>query len=424
MKFSLLKHGVAGSLALCLLLFVAIQLVEAKKPKPPEELLQLNTKNIVTTTPIGEIMRVWGSLWPEPGYENIWTKEGERYKAVALGDIDGIGGRELYAASVNYVRRRGYRIVVDVYEENLAGIQLSSPEVWDRSFVNCELILADVTGDSNNEIILSTDHNLVVFGYDKPGHIIQLAYKDNIDDIFSDQNYWIYSIAVANVVDTDPAGEILLGVNPVGYDAGYLFIYNLVGNSLEKISRFDCSSGMRIWSLAAGVDGSDRSLKICASAFSYQNPPERSCQNYLLIWDLGGLELSIPIGDPTSSRFRLDVGDVLEDSGDEIVLIRNDFQPNKLEIYTLSGGKTSWEAQASSSEGSFSNVYIADSDGDGSKEIVCIGAAPQRLGKKGKGAISGSYYYIEVFGINSTSEWMVIGGEPRRHEAPWDAAIG
>ena len=95
MKHSLSKYYVLWILAVCLLAFAALEIAEAKKPtKPPqEEDLQLDDKNIVTATPIGEIMRVWGYKGIDSEgkdyYENIWTKEGERYKAVALGDIDG-----------------------------------------------------------------------------------------------------------------------------------------------------------------------------------------------------------------------------------------------------------------------------------------------------------------------------------------------
>lgn len=161
MRLFLSKHYVLWILAVCLLAFAVFEIAEAKKPtKPPqEEVLQLYNKNIVTTTPIGEIMRVWGSLDDDSaGYANIWTKEGERYKAVVLGNIDGDNTKELYAASVNYVRRHGYRIVIDVYKEGMSGVTLSLPPVWDRSCVNCELILGDVCGYDGDEIILSTDH--------------------------------------------------------------------------------------------------------------------------------------------------------------------------------------------------------------------------------------------------------------------------
>jgi len=434
MKSSLTKYGIFGIIALFLFVFTMIRIGEAKKPAPkPEEPLELYDKNIVTTTPIGEIMRVWGYVSSDPvyGYQNIWTKEGERYKAVALGDIDGTPDQEeLYAASVNYVRARGYRIVVDVYREGEEGITLSSPEVWDRSCVDCELILADVCGGPDSEIVLSTDHNVIVFGYDG-AEIKQLAYIDDIGDgIFPEQKYWIYAIAIANV-DTDTQDEILLGVNPVGYDAGYLFIYELEDPpSFKEVSSLLCPIGMRIYSLAAGIDSSTN-LKICATAFEYLEPGERIYQNYLLIWMWDGnlnLEFYDLIGDPTSDWFSLDVGDVLEgDPADEIVLIRNDFQLGKLELYSLNGTLLPQEAFASSEEVSLNYVYVADSDGDGFNEIVCVGGAAQKAGKGGKGGICGSYYYIEVFGIGLegiVSEWSIIGGDRCQDEAPWNASIG
>jgi hypothetical protein len=451
MKFSLSKYGTFGIIVLFLLVFVTIRIVEAKKPAPkPEEPLELYDKNIVTTTPIGEIMRVWGSLKPDSDYQNIWNKEGERYKAVALGDIDGISDqKELYAASVNYIcqgkgknRECGYRIVVDVYRDGEPGIQLSSPEVWDRSCVNCELILADVCGDSDSEIILSTDHNVVVFGYDGT-EIKQFAYKDNIGDgIFPEQKYWIYAMAVADI-DADSEDEILLGVNRSGYDDGYLFIYELeetstveleLPYSLEEVSNSHCPKGMRISSLGTGYDG-EGNFKICATAFELESE-ERIYKNYLLIWKLDEylyLEGNLPIGGQTRSRFDLDVGDVLGGagySGDEIVLIRNDSQPGKLELYSLDGDYLYLEAPAFSEEASLNYVYIADSDNDGSMEIVCVGGAAQETGKGGKGGTCGSYYYIEVFGVSDgsspkiESEWWIIDGDRCQDEAPWDASIG
>jgi hypothetical protein len=457
MKFSLSKFGFFGIIALCFFIFVAIRIVEAKKPAPkPEEPLELYGKNIVTTTPIGEIMRVWGSSGINADYENIWNKEGERYKAVVLGDIDGTSDqRELYAASVNYIcqgrgknRECDYRIVVDVYRKGESGIKLSSPEVWDRSCVNCELILADVCGGSESEIILSTDHNVVVFGYDGT-EIKQLAYKDDIGNgIFTEQKYWIYTMAVADI-DTDLKDEILLGVNPGGYDAGYLFNYKLEEKSppngsefpysLKEVSpSYHCPDGMRIYSLGTGYDN-EETFKICATAFVYLEPWERIFQNYLLIWNWD--ESLIFEGDglidgQTSSWFSLDVGNVLEDTsypgypGEEIVLIRNDSQPGKLELYSLDGISLNLVAPAFSEEVSLYNVYIADSDNDGSKEIICVGGAAQKTGKGGKGGICGSYYYIEVFGVSDgaaskiESEWWIIDGDRRKDEAPWDASIG
>lgn len=367
MKFFSSKHYVFWILAICLLVFAAFEIAEAKKPtKPPqEEPLELYGKNIVTTTPIGEIMRVWGYVSADPvdGYQNIWTKEGERYKAVAIGDINGDNTRELYAASVNYVRRSGYRIVVDVYIDEQPGVQLGSPPVWDRSCVGYELILADVCGDSDIEIILSTDHNVVVFGYDGNGEIVQLAYKEDIGDgTFEDQKYWIYAMAVADV-NGDSKGDILLGVNPVGYEAGYLFIYELVDSppdsdglpySIEQVSDpYQCSDGRRILSLATGdsdsVNGPD---KICATAFEYLEPGESIYQNYLLIWSYDNdnglnLDVELPIGGLTSDWFSLDVGDVLPGcDGDEIALIRNDQEYSKLKLRSLNNGSIIDELEA------------------------------------------------------------------------------
>lgn len=250
MKFFSSKHYVFWILAICLLVFAAFEIAEAKKPtKPPqEEPLELYGKNIVTTTPIGEIMRVWGYVSADPvdGYQNIWTKEGERYKAVAIGDIN---------------------------------------------------------------------------------------------------------------------GDILLGVNPVGYEAGYLFIYELVDSppdsdglpySIEQVSDpYQCSDGRRILSLATGdsdsVNGPD---KICATAFEYLEPGESIYQNYLLIWSYDNdnglnLDVELPIGGLTSDWFSLDVGDVLPGcDGDEIALIRNDQEYSKLKLRSLNNGSIIDELEA------------------------------------------------------------------------------
>ena len=334
-----------------------------------------------------------------------------------------------------------------MYKENQPGVQLSSPEVWDSSCVICELILADVTGDGTNEIILTTDHNLVVFGY-VGAEIKQLAYKDNIIE----PRYWIWSMAVADVND-DSKNDILLGVNPVGYDPGYLFMYELVdppdsdglSYSLKQISDFyQCSDRMRILSLAAGdsdsVNGPD---KICATAFQYADTEERIYQNYLLIWDFGDWNSPrvITVGEETDTYwFRLDVGDVVdgEYTGDEIALLRPDLAPEQLELHSLSAlllsedgvlGSPIRTTSATPSEVNPDEVYIANWDGDLKNEIVCVGAVAQKSGKDGKGATCGSYYYIEVFGIdpdsgNIFSEWYTIGGDRCRDEAPWDASIG
>ena len=463
MKFSLSKYYIFWILAVCLLVFAVIEIVEAKKPTPtPEEPLELYDKNIITTTPIGEVMRVWGYVSPDPvyGYEDIWTKEGERYKAVALGDIDGLPGRELCAASVNYVcegrgrqRKCDYRIVVDVYREGLPGVQLSSPEVHDRSCVICELVLADVDGDSVDEIILTTDRNLVVFKYDDlKNEIVELDSKsDFLADL--DKDYWIWSMAVADIFpenEPNQQNEILVTVNPMGLDSkeGYLFIFKLNSKAdddkliwyLDPV--FNNLGDPYPWklgshSLAAGdSDDNDTLDTLCATAFNYV-PVENEIyyDNYLVIWDIEEdgeaytftCRPAIPISSSAEGPIYLDVGDVYPSNvGDEIVLLRRDVPTDTLELYSFDGTSLELIKTPTLSEGYFSMVRVADSDEDGQIEIICVGGVPQKAGKKGR-ATTRSDYYIEVFGLingNIESEWRTHGGESGRDEAPWDASVG
>ncbi|MCK4817451.1 hypothetical protein KA005_16895, partial [bacterium] len=229
---------------------------------------------------------------------------------------------------------------------------------------------------------------------------------------------------------------ILLGVNPVGIDAGHLFVYDLAQQepyTLNKVTCFHCPvgivNGMRICPLATGVDGSG-SLKICATGYEYLEPGERIYNNYLLIWDLDGNLNYYLIAPETRLWSRLDVGDVLISGypGDKIVLLLEEEGRSKWELYSLDGSKINgWEAFAYSEEARGHFVYVADSDGDEVNEIICVGSVLQKSGKGGKGATCGTYYYIEVFGIESgviTPEWGIIDGDRCQDEGPWDATIG
>ncbi len=432
------KEGVNLKLKSALIiafLFVAIMIlpvtVVSKKPTPePEPTLQLNSVNIITAEPNGDGRRlhVWG--YADNSYENIWTAESVGYDSVAIGDVDDDGKREIVAITSSKVTEgRGksgtswYNVFFDVYKEGESGVWLSSEGVReDRVFWSNEITIADLDGDSVNEIVMITANWVVVHRF-LPG----VSPGEGSFEIVGQRSSFIdgrslslRSVTVANI-DGDPFNEILVSATDRGEEnLGYLLIFQDAGLD-EEFIQINMSARLSDQSLRVGNLDGEGYPEIVSTGFRQNGD---LYQPFLFVWKYNGgwgliVEKSIW---PETSNWpwvHAAVGELSPSSpGEEIVLVTSN--PDQVILYALAstGDRLDevWTLTLDYFSVTINNVIVANSDNDEANEIIISGG-----GRRGRN--SGTFY-LEVFDSDGSREWDLLGGEKREHTEVWNAAVG
>ena len=475
------RNCLASALTIAVLLALAACRTQQISPKhilskPPAPPLILSERNIVVTQDEytnepcgGGRLHVWSYNRGE--YENTWTAKTFQYSSLAIGDIDGDPKREIIALGNCKMTEIKQRDVIDyhkyficVYKED-AQVGQNEMGLWKTTYLDglknnikedesyypqyswCrEIALADVDGDSTNEIIVLTAHWLTIYEYDpnavstydsSSGALKKIA---EVHPSFSKYPLRLKSVTVRDG-DTKPGKEIVVSANReriVKYisgefsrhieDDGYLFFYNFNEGTLELSSHLSIEAFLTDQSLRSGDLDNDGDSELCSTGFKKEGD---MYQGYIFIWDHTSewecheIRVGVPenLGseegfEPYTPRNHIEVGELnAEHPGDEIALALQ--HQMRITLCYWKGAETlATINNATLYEYHFveiENVYIADADGDAKNEIIVIGA--------GRSGPESGRFYLEIFDQNLTRKWIRLGGNPKETHVA-SAAIG
>ena len=395
-------------------------------PSPDFNALRLNDLNIITAEPNAQgKLRVWGET-ADGQYENIWLQTNVQHSSVAIGDIDDDGRNEIVApgvCAVNYGGNPdniGYKIFLNVYKEKGKPIWNN---VWRTSFYSdsdCiferniywhnEIVTADLDGEAGDEIVVMTLNKIGVFKYNQNKDEIELlASRDRFLD---DHNLSLRALAVANL-DDDSQSEILISANEIVNEKGvnnrgWILVFKLEDNWPRLVNTIEADANVSSFSLRGGnIRGSDHQ-EIFAVGFRLLDDLHYS---YVLGWDAEGTKFLdhklYETGSPNAQYLCLDVGEVLAEGLDEVIVASN--EPDEISLYSWDGDELEREGRHPLPHQNIfvTNVYISDVDFDSSSRnniLVC--------GGKETGG-----FYLEVFGFEQdfASKWLRISQDEEEY---------
>jgi len=383
-------------------------------PTPPLPTLASPFSYIVTSSPGGYVpdqktggdgvIRVWGWDSGDATYENIWTARYANWgQAVAIGDVDNDGPREVVAATCTIAKKVGsktyYNLFFHAFKEGIEGIWLSSPSITDDvACSSMQITVADVDGDSNNEVVMITYHWLVVYRYNVGSKQMEIMNRVNVG-----------STLMLTSVTVDQK-EILLSANDVSTYKAYLMSFD---GGLHQLSTVPVKLGSKV--LHAGDLDGDGKTEICSYGWKQSGT---TYQTYLYVWErTDSTIIESHLFDSNDFPWvHLDIGELDPDHlGLEIVLAISIPEPNQMMVYELSGDLTTkWSKILSGSDYSritINNLNVANLGGDGNKIIT-----------SGEYGCDHSAYYLEVFD-QENSEWQYINCASDVYGV-WDQAVG
>lgn len=417
------------------LVFFVINIVHAKKGKPEPQIpfLNLSNVNIVTAQAGGPMqLNVWGNSG-EYDYEHIWTAEGIHHPNVAMGDADNDGITEIVAPTYRRVGGKGgaYReIFFNVYKDGEEGIWKSSEAFRESSYPR-EITIADVGGIPGNEVVMITDNKLVTFKYSNEfGEFGIISKIDlNLSSIVPGQTLILRSVTAGNI-DLYYDDEIFVSANVKGGGQGYVLVFDYCPDEPMLINEISIDAGLSLQSLRVGDLDADGFLEICSTGY---RKVDDLYNTFIFIWNAGGESLC---DEKIFGNFELphliflDVGDIGEGNGDEI-LVGSCNVPISLFGWDETGLAFIRDVTPEDIHPGYrmgiNNVNIADAGGGPEKEIiVCgLGRAFSDSNRKGKPPKTVNDFYLEVFDANLDSLWSRVGGDSDKDEYEvWYAAIG
>jgi len=413
------KKGLRWIVSISLILFLGgtfVPSILAKKPKKPTPTpspVTLAERNIITFEGGKERLTVWG-LTGDNDYSNIWTAEDVIYSSLAIGDIDGIGTREIVGARYCKLyegKRNGpyfYKAFINVYREKEEGVE---DGIWTTTYyedsnnisepdspLGSELILNDVDGDGINEIVMLTTTHLAVYKFNSDVNDVYTQALQKIadcqlssGDLREGTEVWLrlQSMSVGDI-DNDRNKEIIAvgHLVSISNNMGYVFIYNLSGPDtngeyyLTEKQKIEVPYNFSKNSLRAGDLDGDGLIEFCSTAYSQSGTyPNDSYTQYLLVWDdyeNGGAwdnpyVYQINPGDTTYQMNYMDIGNLDDNPNqDEIaVLLRS---ADELVTYSWSpSGLTEMNRINLDSSIAINRIAIGDSNNDSANEIVIGG---------------------------------------------------
>ena len=427
-------HVILLSLVLLAVLSYSAVVKFTKKPSTPQP-LTLYKRNIVTAEPSGlkynARLRVWGYNADNKTYENIWIVEGISYSSVAIGNVDSDPDREIVAVT----RRSYHEIYFHVYKEGVSGVWKESPGVEEPTYWFSEVTISDLDGDGLNEIVMVTERHLVVYRYNCDTKEFEIVYSWNSSTLAEElgleeqEELHLCSVTVGDVNATSSGVEILVSgyvlrridSTPVKENKGFVFVFN---KDAELIAWTEVGAYLGDQTLRVGDLDGDGDLEICSTgSVKIVTDEQEYYQSYIFVWS-NTLDLIVQykVFETTEEPWtHLDVGELnLTYPGEEIAL--GSGNPDLIILYGFEGNSLVEYGRKVLDyyRVTINNVYIADSDGDGSNEVVVSGYGSEET--QGTYGRSGRFY-LEVFSAALSSEWRRIGGERGEMEV-WYAAIG
>ena len=431
------------SLVLLAVLSYSAVVISTGKPSTPQP-LTLYERNIVTAEPSGlkihARLRVWGYNTETQTYENIWTVEGISYSSVAIGNVDrNDTDREIVAVTRRKIRvgsKSYHEIYFHVYKEGVSGVWKESPGVEDPTYWFSEVTISDLDEDGLNEIVMVTERHLVVYRYNCDTEEFEIVCSWNSstfaeEHLGAQEELHLQSVTVGDVNSTSSGVEILVSgyvlrridSTPVKENKGFVFVFN---KDAGLIAWTGVEAYLEDQTLRVGDLDNDGYLEICSTGSVKIGTDEQEYyQSYILVWNRK-LELIVKymVFETTEEPWtHLDVGELNSTyPGEEIALGSAD--PDLIILYGFSEEENNLveykRLELDYYRVTINNVYIADSDGDGSNEVVVSGYGSEET--QGTYGRSGRFY-LEVFSAALSSEWRRIGGERGEMEV-WYAAIG
>ncbi len=329
-KFQLLRLSAFIFLLCVALVIIGFNFVQAQgkpekppgkdkgKPTPSAPLLDLNDYNIVTAQPDGEgHLHVWG--YTGVTYEKIWTAEEVHHSSVAIGDLDGDGiTREIVGPTSCRIQGKPgkgpkntsyYKYFINVYKEDFDASEYEMG-IWRSTYYDdldnniketnhwkTDIAIANVDGDSLNEVVLVTANYIAIFKYDpakiyaytgETGAFQRIALLRPADSV-GEASLVLNSVACGNI-DDDDEDEILISANVpgTGVNQSYILAYEYdVANTVSGLNLIDFKfmddarlghESFRI----ADLDG-DGINEFCSTAYVYDE--NGVYQSYVFIWE-------------------------------------------------------------------------------------------------------------------------------------------
>jgi hypothetical protein len=381
-------------------------------------------------------LRIWSYNQSLGDFQVVHTVERAYYESIALGDIDTDGVSELLCTKTfRTPDDLSFRVALDVYKvletgcwERITTIHLLEPIEEDRMYSDHEIVVSEVDGKPGNEVVIKTHDWLTVYQYsEESGTLVNLSSKKAVVDEMT----VIFESVVVGDIDEDGLAEIIVSANdPTKIQQGYLMIFQDASLQTFEITSIDAHLGptspqgvdlgkrYRHHTVHVGdVDG-DGDLEICSSGYRCttgedewtveefwfdENYYRDTIHLYLFIWDHNGELLCENYisknyyWHPASAQYTgfqtlvFDIGDInLDHIGDEIAYwFTSEYEYPHVILSSLEGTelKEIWRTTTDGGR----NLYIADADGDGDREIV----------------LGGKYltYYLEIFDAEGRSVW-------------------
>ena len=395
--------------------------------------LSLRDNDIVTTEfPLRT--RVWRKS-KNNIYKEVWRIEPVRHSSIAVGNVDNKNDCEIVGPGVcRLTEKKGarqvsqYKYWINVYKQGKKDwwkttyYSNSDCVFEEKSLELSEIAIADVDGESGNEIIIITKHYLAIFKYNTEEEEFRLL--SSRYSFLDDSPMFLKSIVACNI-DDDEVEEILVAADELdelgtGFNKGWILIFKVQDNWPHIYKSIQVDANLAYQSLRVGDVIEGGYPEIITSAYRLNH----DIWNTLILgWDTEGEKLFekrlYDRGDYEWRLAHLDVGNLTSNAGEEIIVGHH--VPDELIYYYWDGTKLKEGSRFALSHQHFalSNVYIADTDDepDSLGKVIACGA-----GFEGGGT---GQFYLEVLGFNQGffSKWLRLGGE--REEIKVDyAALG
>jgi len=398
-------------------------------------------QSYISTSELGGRLRIWGYDESSSGYEVLWSAVSVYYDAIAMGDVDNDGKNEVLGTKTRKATDGSYyEIFFDVYNEADSGrweriksIGQMEGVKEDQKYRDHEIVVADVDGEPGNEVIMKTHHWLVVYQYSE----VEGDYKKlSSTKLFIDEKMVMLDSVTVGDVDRDGVTEILVSANEEGIEnKAYLLIFQdftlkefVQVNISAHLGTYSANSGLSLPlslhnSLHIGDLDGDGYLEICSTGYKkesdtlyklLQRGAVVTCVGdlykvYLFVWShIGELILESQIYEtfywPLPSLV-FDIGEIdPNNEGEEIAY--SDLEPysHQLSLCYFEESSLSEIWRTALDGFAYTNLYIADSDGDGDNEIVISGMELRSEAPTGT-------FYLEIFDEQGKSLWKRVNGE-------------
>jgi hypothetical protein len=313
--------------------------------------LTLQDSDIITTEfDAAGRLRVWRK-GDANSYKEVWRIEPVRHSSFAVGDVDNDNNCEIVAPglcriyeSVAERKRAYYQYFINVYKQEVNDWWKSTYfdnadcVFEDERYDLTEMAIGNLDGNTGNEIVLITRSNLAIFKYSTEEHEVRLLRSR--DSFLDNVSLFLKSVVVKNI-DADDSEEIIVSAderigNEITENKGWILIFKYQDNwpELFKSIRVDANCSFQSVRIGDVIKGGD--LEIVTPVYRKIGD---AWNTFVTGWNTNGDKIFDKAiytrGDYQYQTVHLDVGNILPEQGDEII-VANQF-PDELIIYYWNG---------------------------------------------------------------------------------------